>query len=86
MAAETMDLVMEISPAEFVIRKFGGLTKTANALGLAVTTVQGWGNRGRVPQEHWLPIIAAASEIDETIDLSDFLRTHVAPASKETAA
>lgn len=80
---------MQISPAEFVIRKFGGLTKTANALGLPVTTVQGWGNRGRVPQEHWLPIIAAAGEIEEVIDLPDFLKKHdvpdAAPTPKESA-
>ena len=67
---------MLISPAEFVIRKFGGLTKTANALGMPVTTVQGWKIRGRIPQDHWLPLMNAARADGETIEFADFLNDH----------
>lgn len=67
---------MLISPADYVIRKFGGLTKTANALGLTVSVVQGWKIRSRVPQQHWLPLISAAKDIGEEIEVEDFLKKH----------
>lgn len=70
---------MLLSPASYVIRKLGGLTKTANKLGLAVTTVQGWQTRGRIPQNHWEPAIGAARAEGETIDLADFLKDHAVP-------
>lgn len=69
---------MLISPADYVIGKFGGLTKTANALGLTVSVVQGWRERKRIPQQHWLPLIAAAKEIGEAIEVGDFLKKHKA--------
>lgn len=75
------DTQSTVSPAEFVIGKIGGLTKTAKALGLRVSTVQGWKIRGRIPQEHWLPLIAAAESGGQKISLSDFLHEH-----EETAA
>ncbi len=67
---------MLISPAGYVIRKLGGLTKTANKLGLAVSTVQGWQIRGRIPQDHWEPAIAAAEADGDKIELADFLKDH----------
>lgn len=67
---------MLISPAAYVIRKMGGLTKTAKALGLAVSTVQGWQERGRIPQDHWDALIDAAKADDKIIDVRDFLRQH----------
>lgn len=73
---------MQISPAQFVIGKFGGLTKTANALGIGVTTVQGWRDRGSIPQVHWLNIIEAAKAEGQMIDLADFLSTHEVESEK----
>lgn len=64
------------SPAEFVIKSIGGLTKTANAIGRPVTTVQGWKERGRIPQEHWLPLIEAAKANGKTVSFEDFLNEH----------
>lgn len=61
------------SPADKVIGAFGGLTKTARAIGVAVTTVQGWKERKRVPQEHWATIMAEAKKIGATITLEDLL-------------
>lgn len=63
----------ETSPADKVIGTFGGLTATARALDMPITTVQGWKDRRRVPQEHWAKIQAAAKAIDKEIALTDLL-------------
>jgi hypothetical protein len=76
---------MLLSPAAYVIRKLGGLTKTANKLNLAVSTVQGWQIRKRIPQDHWAPCIEAAKADGETIDLADFLNDHTVE-DEESAA
>lgn len=70
------------SPAEKIIKAFGGMTKLSRSLGCAVSTVQGWKERGRIPQDHWLPIIEAAKREGQEIALEDFL----APSDAETAA
>ena len=77
---------MQVSPAQFVIGKLGGLTKTANAIGVPVTTVQGWKERGSIPQSHWLNLIEAASSIGEQLQLSDFLNQHEVAAETGEAA
>ena len=83
---------MLISPADYVIRKLGGLTAAAGKIktekwpsGLPVTTVQGWKIRGRIPQDHWALCIEAAKAEGETIDLPDFLEDH-AVEGEESAA
>lgn len=78
--------MQEVSPAQFVIDKFGGLTKTANAIGIGVTTVQGWKARGTIPQTHWLRLIEAAEREGETIDLADFLCAHPSPKQESASA
>jgi hypothetical protein len=76
---------MLVSPAHYVIGKLGGLTKTATALGIPVTTVQGWKDRNRIPQDHWQKLISAAKGEGFTIVLADFLRDHEldAPSRQE---
>lgn len=76
---------MILSPASYVIRKLGGITKTANKLGLAVSTVQGWHIRGRIPQDHWTSVIEAAAAEGDIIELADFLNDHEV-ADEESAA
>ncbi|HEV7436113.1 MAG TPA: hypothetical protein VGO22_14730 [Pseudorhizobium sp.] len=66
------------TPAEFIINELGGLTKTARLLStdekaFPISTVQGWKDRGKIPQEHWLPLIEAAKGDGKAIDLSMFL-------------
>jgi hypothetical protein len=61
------------SPAETVIEKLGGLTKLARSLNCAVSTVQGWKDRGKIPQEHWLAIIEVAKSQDIDITFEDFV-------------
>lgn len=73
-----------ISPAEYVIRKFGGLTGLANATNTPVTTVQGWRERKRIPQDHWQKIISAAKARDRLLTLEDFLSDH--PGDDQEAA
>lgn len=69
----------QITPAEYIImKKLGGLTKTAGLLStpektMAISTVQGWKARGKIPQEWWMPIIEAGNSIGEDIDLPMFL-------------
>lgn len=70
-----------MSPAENIImRKLGGLTKTAKLLSneekaFPISTVQGWKDRGKIPQEHWLPLIEAARGAGVELDVSMFLAT-----------
>ncbi|ENN86039.1 hypothetical protein RHSP_31755 [Rhizobium freirei PRF 81] len=71
-----------ISPAENIImNKLGGLTKTAKLLStdekvFPVSTVQGWKDRGKIPQGYWMPIIEAArSELSVELDVQMFLQS-----------
>lgn len=69
-----MDTQTDIaSPADKVLKAFGGLSKTAQALNKPVTTVQGWKDRKRIPPEHWREIIAAAEANGQTLTLDDFI-------------
>lgn len=77
---------MHASPAQFIIGKFGGLTKAAKAIGSPVTTVQGWKERGRIPQDRWEDIIEAARLIGEELEFSDFIQGSRAPVNQSKAA
>ena len=70
---------MDLSPAAFVIWTLGGLTETARAIGRPVTTVQGWKDRGRIPQDYWLELIGAAQTAGVALEVADFLKNHPAP-------
>jgi hypothetical protein len=69
-----------ISPAQFVISKFGGLTGTATAIGVPITTVQGWKDRGRIPQDHWRKLMEAAEHRGERLIITDFIDEHPEPS------
>lgn len=87
-----------ITGAQYVIGRTGGLTKTAVDLSekvgerVPVTTVQGWRDRNRIPQEHWMHLIDLAAANGSPVGLGDFLVDHVeaeedaAPAEAENAA
>lgn len=79
-----MESEATISPAEYVIAKFGGLTATAKALGRPVTTVQGWKDRGQIPQSYWTQLMGIAGDRQIGIEVSDFLNRH--PAEAEVTA
>lgn len=52
-----------------VIERFGGIRPMAAKLDIAVTTVQGWKNRGAIPESRYQAILDAAAEHD--VDLTD---------------
>jgi hypothetical protein len=72
------------NPAENIIMNMlGGLTKTAKLLStderaFPISTVQGWKDRGKIPQEYWLPLIEGAKELGVAIELSMFLQVPAA--------
>lgn len=64
------------SPASLIIDKLGGLTKTARLLSnggndFAVSTVQGWKERGYIPQRYWASLIKEAKEggVELTVEM-----------------
>ncbi len=62
-----------MTPAEAIIEKFGGLTQTAKAAKKPLSTVQGWKERGTIPQNHWSVLINASSVLDAPLTISDFV-------------
>lgn len=76
---------MTITPAEYVITKLGGLTKTARACGKPVSTVQGWNERGTIPQRHWSALKDAAEVEGVSLDYADFVNTHQSPETSSAA-
>jgi hypothetical protein len=70
-----------LSAAEYVISKLGGLTSVSKGLStperrVPPTTVQGWKDRKKIPQDWWLPLIDLAKENGVEITVDDFLREH----------
>jgi hypothetical protein len=45
--------MLDVSVAEIVIAKFGGLTACARALDKTPSTVQRWQSTGEIPMKHW---------------------------------
>tara|TARA_R100000365_G_scaffold3696_1_gene13716 strand:- start:20509 stop:20814 length:306 start_codon:yes stop_codon:yes gene_type:complete len=77
-----VDDMSKISGAKFVIKRLGGLTRTARALAertgtkVPVTTVQGWNERDVIPQQHWLPMIEIAKAMGMHLNVEDFIVDH----------
>jgi uroporphyrinogen-III synthase len=53
-----------------VIQRFGGIRPMAHKLGMAVSTVQGWKNRGAIPESRHDEILAAARANNIDLDRS----------------
>lgn len=74
-----------LTGAQYVINRTGGLTKTAVDLSavlgvrVPVTTVQGWRDRNRIPQEYWMHLIDLAAANSQPVGLGDFLVDHEVP-------
>ena len=52
----------ELPDAAHVIRCLGGIRPTASLLGVAVSTVQGWKERGAIPANRHQAILEAAPQ------------------------
>jgi hypothetical protein len=52
--------MFDVSVAEIVINRFGGLNPCARALGKPVSTIQGWKDSGTIHPRNWPSIEAAA--------------------------
>ena len=83
---------MLLSAGEYVIKTLGGLTGTAKALEgvtgekVPVSTVQGWKERGTIPQTHWRTLIKAAEDAGNALTLNDFLTEHFEPEAEAEPA
>jgi hypothetical protein len=61
-----------MTQAEYIIVKFGGINATARSLGIAVSTVQGWMERGSIPERRWKEILKAAEASRVELAPEDF--------------
>lgn len=66
-----------------IIERFGGIRPMATKLGVAVTTVQGWKERGHIPSGRWQQIAASAAEhgIDLDVGTGTPAQSEVMPAA-----
>lgn len=71
-----------------VINAFGGIRPMASKLGIAVSTVQGWKTRGRIPENRWRDVIAAAAvhDVDLGVALPDSGTAEETPEATESDA
>jgi len=69
----------KITGAEFVINALGGITSTARSITKSPSTVQGWKDRGRIPQDHWDDLIAVAAGRGLAVEYADFVKSHPKP-------
>lgn len=73
-----------IPNAQAVIKRFGGIRPMAGKMGVAVTTVQGWGKRNAIPENRRDEIIKAAKKHDISLDgLKGFANESAKPAPKK---
>lgn len=69
-----------MEPAATIIKRLGGVGKVAEIVGVHRTRVSNWkrpkasgGTDGRIPQDHHLKLLAAASDAGVALAASDFL-------------
>ena len=58
-------------PVDAVIERFGGIRPMASKLDVPVTTVQGWKERGQIPERRWPEIEAAAARHGVSLAAAD---------------
>jgi hypothetical protein len=61
-------------PALPVIQRFGGIRPMAQKLGVPVSTVQGWKERGAIPANRREEVLAAAARHEIAMEPADFGR------------
>lgn len=79
------------NPARAVIARFGGVRPMARALSavsgqaVSVSTVQGWGERGRIPAQRQATVLAAARTLGLAFKPEDFFAAPVTGGEAGTA-
>ncbi len=74
-----------MTPGQKVIARFGGISPTAGTLGVAVSTVQGWRERGAIPKRHHGRVLEAARAAGIELGPAD-LGTAAGPATAQAAS
>lgn len=62
-----------MTQSEYIISKFGGIYPLAKALGLRPSTVQGWRDRGSIPERRYIEILSAAHDAGVEVKREDFV-------------
>ncbi len=75
----------DTAPGQQVIARFGGIRPMASKLGVAVSTVQGWRERGAIPARHHARVLEAARTEGFDIGPADLGAADPAPAPEPTA-
>lgn len=65
-------MAKKLSPADYVIAQFGGVTATAKALGLNKSSVCLWRTRskGQIPATSWTKLLRAARALGKNVQPS----------------
>ncbi|HWO72450.1 MAG TPA: inositol-3-phosphate synthase [Dehalococcoidia bacterium] len=77
------EMETELSPAERVIRRFGGQSALAALLGRRQSTVEHWARTGRIPAQWHQPLMSLARQRGVVLEAKDFVNPQahtIAPA------
>jgi hypothetical protein len=72
-----------MTQAEYIISKFGGIHPMARVINRRASTVQGWMERGSIPERNWREILELASSAKVELKREDFV-AHL-PAEHQAA-
>lgn len=71
------------NPAAKIIEKFGGLSALAKALGHKnSSTVQGWKERGLIPQKKWGAVLEAAKRAKVRVSIDEIIGSPISRKSR----
>jgi myo-inositol-1-phosphate synthase len=73
----------ETTPAERIIKRFGGQTALANLLGKRQSTIEHWAHTGRIPSQWHTPLMSLARQKGIVLEAKDFVSAdshEIAPA------
>lgn len=75
--------MVHISPAECVIRAFGGVNATARAIGVERSAVSRWRERGPVPTKSLKRVLEKAKELGLSLTSDDLIHGREEPEGSE---
>lgn len=78
-----------MEPARSIIKRLGGASKVAAAAGVHRTRVYSWmspksagGSDGRIPLNHWEPLLVFAAGKGISLELADFMPKRAAEVAE----